>query len=141
MFVLFCFQGQHFITLYSKRSNEQTFLKQNSVKIERKSQKQINKLWKTGLIFDQNNALLQTVLSVKQFFEQTYYNFSIFITFCTCNFFLFPKLKSMLKRTNFGSGDTIKKKVSPVYGICAPLLVRYSFYYVGQRIKGFLYQG
>jgi transposase len=72
-------------------------------------------LWKNGFILHQDNAPARTALSVKQFLaekqiavlEHPPYSPDL----APCDFFLFPKVKSVLKGTRFASVTEVKKKM------------------------------
>jgi histone-lysine N-methyltransferase SETMAR len=74
------------------------------------------KLWKNGFILHQDNAPAHTALSVKQFLveKQTavleHHPYSPDLA--PCDFFLFPKVKSVLKGTHFASVTEVKKKMT-----------------------------
>jgi histone-lysine N-methyltransferase SETMAR len=71
-------------------------------------------LWKNGFILHQDNAPAHTALSVKQFLAEKQiavlqhppYSPDLAL----CDFFLFPKVKSVLKGTRFASVTEVKKK-------------------------------
>jgi hypothetical protein len=73
-------------------------------------------LWKNGFILHQDNAPAHTALSVKQFLAEK----QIAVlehpphspNLAPCDFFLFPKVKSVLKGTRFASVTEVKKKTT-----------------------------
>jgi transposase len=73
-------------------------------------------LWKNGFILHQDNAPAHTALSVKQFvaekqiavLEHPPYSPDL----APCDFFLFRKVKSVLKRTCFASVTEVKKETT-----------------------------
>jgi hypothetical protein len=73
-------------------------------------------LWKNGFILHHDNAPERTALSVKQFLaekqiavlEHPLYSPDL----AQCDFFLFHKVKSVLKGTRFASVSEVKKKMT-----------------------------
>jgi transposase len=73
-------------------------------------------LWKNGFILDQDNAPAHTAVSVKQFLAEKQiavlkhppYSPDL----APCDFFLFPKVKSVLKGNRFASVTEVKKKTT-----------------------------
>jgi transposase len=71
-------------------------------------------LWKNDFILHQDNAPAHTALSVKQFLAEKQIAMLEHPPYspdpAPCDFFLFPKVKSVLKGTRFASVTEVKKK-------------------------------
>jgi histone-lysine N-methyltransferase SETMAR len=71
-------------------------------------------LWKNGFILHQDKAPARTALSVKQFLAEKQIAVLEHLPYspdlAPCDFFLFPKVKSVLKGTRFASVTEVKKK-------------------------------
>ena len=71
-------------------------------------------LWRNGWILDQDNAPAHNALSVKQFLANK--NITVLEhppyspDLAPCDFYLFPKIKSVLKGTHFVSVENVKAK-------------------------------
>jgi transposase len=73
-------------------------------------------LWKNSFILHQDNAPAHTALSVKQFLAEKQIAVLEYPPYspdlAPCDFFLFPKVKSVLKGTRFASLTEVKKKTT-----------------------------
>ena len=96
----------------------QHYYKEVLIKLREKVRRKRPQLWENGFILHQDNAPAHTALSVKQFLtdkhittlEHPPYSPDL----APCDFYLFPKVKSVLKGTRFGSVDDVKKKTADV---------------------------
>jgi len=92
-----------------------TLLQRGFVEIKRRKRPQ---LWKNGFILHQNNAPAHAALSVQQFLVDkniaTLQNPLYSPDLAPCHFFLFSKLKSVLKETRFESIEAAKNKTTQV---------------------------
>jgi len=75
-------------------------------------------LWRNGWILHQDNVPAHNALSVKQFLANK--NITVLEhppyspDLTPCNFYLFPKIKSVLKRTHFVSVENVKAKTEEI---------------------------
>jgi histone-lysine N-methyltransferase SETMAR len=75
-------------------------------------------LWRNGWILHQDNVPAHNALSVKQFLANK--NITVLEhppyspDLAPCNFYLFPKIKSMLKETHFLSVENVKAKTAEI---------------------------
>ena len=96
----------------------QHYYKEVLIKLREKVRQKRPQLWENGFILHQDNTPAHTALSVKQVLtdknittlEHPPYSPDL----APCDFYLFPKVKSVLKRTRFGSVDDVKKKTADV---------------------------
>ena len=83
-------------------------------KLRKKVRRKKPQLWKNEFILNHDNAPAHTELSVKKFLMEkqtpTLDHPPYSTDLASCDFFLFPKVKSVLKGTRFDSVKEVKKK-------------------------------
>jgi histone-lysine N-methyltransferase SETMAR len=83
-------------------------------KLHEKMRRKQPGFWRNRWIFPQDNAPFRNALSVKQFLASK--NITVLAhppyspDLAPCDFFLFPKIKSMLKQTHFVLVEEVKAK-------------------------------
>jgi histone-lysine N-methyltransferase SETMAR len=88
-------------------------------KLRERVRKKRPDLWRDGWILHQDNAPAHNALSVKQFLAEK--NITVLEhpayspDLAPCDFYLFPKIKSVLKGTHFLSIDEVKSKTAQVF--------------------------
>ena len=98
--------------------SEPALLPKSFGEIERRVQKKRPELWENGFILHHDNVPSHTALSVKQFLARkgipTLEHPPYSPDLAPCDFFLFPKVKSVLKGTHFESMKAVKEKTAQV---------------------------
>jgi transposase len=94
----------------------QTYCIELLTKLRGKIQRKRPELWKNGWILHQDNAPAHNALSVRQFLAKkkqvpVLHHAPFSPDLAPCDFFLFPKLKYLLKGTHFQSTEDIQRKM------------------------------
>lgn len=102
----------------SRRIDGKPALLQTNSEMKERVRRKRPELWKNEFILHQDNAPPYNVLTVKQYLIAK--NVTVLKNppyspdLASCDFFLFLKIKTLLKETHFGSVDAIKKR-QPYY--------------------------
>ena len=96
----------------------QHYYKEVLLKLRERIRRKLPQLWENGFILHQDNAPAHAALSVEQFLVDksiaTLQHLPYSPDLAPCDFFLFPKLKSVLKGTRFESMEAAKNKTTQV---------------------------
>ena len=95
---------------------DQHYCKEVLIKLRERVRRRRPELWLNGFIHHQDYAPAHMELSVKQFLTEkgitTLEHLPYSLALAPCDFYLFPKIKSVLKETRFQSVDAVKEKTT-----------------------------
>jgi histone-lysine N-methyltransferase SETMAR len=105
--------------VHSSQAVNQCYYIEVLTKLRESVRRKRPELWRNEWIFHQDKAPAHNTLSVKQLLANK--NITVLENppyspdLAPCNFYLFPKIKSVLKGTHFVSVESVKAKTSDVF--------------------------